>query len=131
MPDRRWFEAVVFGLAAHRATRLVTADTITEAIRDRIVARAYGDPTVAGQEPLSAEEPDRPWTPEGGWSLYAEHDPNAPLLATLVTCRWCASVHLTAWLLLMAYIAPKSARVLRYILAGSSVAVLLARIEGD
>lgn len=126
--DRRWFEAVVFGLAAHRATRLVTKDDITEKIRDGIVRRAYLKS--AGLDRPSIAEREG-WAPEGGWSLYAEHDNDAPALATLVTCRWCASIWLTSGLLLVGFLFPKPARVLRYVLAGSSIAVLLARIEGD
>lgn len=126
-------DAVVFGLAAHRATRLVTKDTITEKLRDRIVARAYGNPRISTRFAFPEGDPDGDlaWIPDGGWSLYAEQDPNAPLLATLITCRWCASVHLMAGLLLFAVVAPKPARWLRYLLAGSSVAVLLSRIESE
>lgn len=144
MSDRRWFEAVVFGLAAHRATRLVTKDDITEKIRDGIVEKAYDRRAVRfaevcgvvdhGQDALTvarAFSGSPPGEPEGGWSLFAEHDNDAPALATLVTCRWCASIWLTSGLLLVGFLFPKPARVLRYVLAGSSIAVLLARIEGD
>lgn len=126
-------EAAVFGLAAHRLTRLVTKDTITEKIRDGIIWRAYGEPMdtreVIGKAGDVEAREGGPFTPVGGWSLYAEQDDDAPMLATLITCRWCASIHLTAGLLLFAAIAPIPARWLRYLLAGSSVAVLLARIE--
>lgn len=138
MSDRRWFDAVVFGLAAHRATRLVTKDTITEKIRDGLIWRAYGRPTLgsefsrkAGLDPPLHPGDEAPWTPTGGWSLYAEQDDNAPMLATLITCRWCSSTWLMAGLLMFAAIAPTPARWLRYLLAGSSVAVLLARIEKE
>lgn len=133
MTDQRLFDAVVFGLAAHRLTRLITKDMITEKIRDRIIWRAYGEPMdtreVIGQAGDGEPRESGPWIPTGGWSLYAEQDDDAPMLATLITCRWCASIHLTAGLLLFAAIAPIPARWLRYLLAGSSVAVLLAGIE--
>lgn len=134
MTDRRIFDAVVFGLAAHRVTRLVTKDTITRKLRDGFIWRAYGKPTIGKLESSHDLFPDGeddlgPFTPTGGWSLYAEQDDDAPMLATLLVCRWCSSVHLMAGLLLFAAIAPTPARWLRYILAGSSVAVLLAGIE--
>lgn len=125
-------DAVVFGLAAHRATRLVTKDTITAKARDAIIWHAYGEPVKAdrpGLGVISDGDESEPWTPAGGWTLYAEQDEEAPMLATLLSCRWCASVWLTAWLLAVSWVFPRPARILRFLLAGSSAAVLIARIE--
>lgn len=113
-------ETAVWALAAHRATRLVTADVITKPVRDRIVKGSYVRAGV-----YRWDEPG----PVEGWSEHAEDDEDAPKLAVLVTCRWCASVWLVSGLMLAAYVFPRPARVLRFLLAGSSAAVLLARIE--
>lgn len=121
MSDRA-LDAVVFGIAAHRATRLVTKDTITRKVRDRLIRRSYVLNGIYGP---------RDPAPVGGWSLLAEQDDESPPLATLLTCRWCASTWCMAGLLMFAVIAPAPARWLRYILAGSSVAVLLSRIESE
>lgn len=115
-------DAVVFGLAAHRATRLVTKDTITAKLRDWLIRWAYVN---------DRRYMESGWNPKGGWSLYAEQDDDSPPLATLLSCRWCCSIWCSAGLLMLAVIAPAPARWLRYILAGSSVAVLLSRIESE
>lgn len=119
MTDRR-LSAVLIGLAAHRATRLVTKDVLTAPVRNRIVAWSYH----RRRQWLDAE-------PLGSWSEEAEGDPDAPKLATLITCRWCASVHVTALLLVLIALSPKLGRTVVYVLAGSTVATLLAGLEKD
>jgi hypothetical protein len=103
-------------LAAHRLTRLVTADVITEPARERLLRWAYRRHGDTGSEPAT------------GWTDYAEVDPDAPRLARLVTCRWCAGFYVSAgvvaarrWLPGWSFLAK--------VLATSSAAALLAAPE--
>ena len=68
--------------------------------------------------------------PAAGWADWAMSDATAPRLATLLTCRWCASVYVglavvaaRRWLPGWGYVASA--------LAGSSAAALLAHWEDD
>jgi len=109
-------------LATHRLTRLVTADVLTQSARDRLVGWSYRQ--------RGWTEDDTDIEPASGWADYAQVDPTAPKLATLLTCRWCASVYLGAavvaarrWLPGWGYVATA--------LAASSAAALLAAMEDD
>ena len=71
---------VVDALAIARLTRLVTTDRITRPWRARAVAAAYAP------APL----------PDGWHDLGPEtvtDDPDAPSLAYLLSCDWCASLY--------------------------------------
>lgn len=58
-----WLQLLVYALAVARVTGLITADAITEPVRDRMIGWLDDTPGSAGQ-----------------W------------FATLITCPWCASV---------------------------------------
>jgi hypothetical protein len=109
-------ELVLDALATHRLVRLVTADVITQPARDRLVRWAYRRKGDEGQEPAT------------GWADYAEADPDAPRLATLVTCRWCAGVYVAAGVVAARRWLPGWGYVAR-VLAASSAAALLAAPE--
>lgn len=61
-----WLQLLLYALAVARLTGLVTADTITEPVRDRIIGWLDDSPGSSGQ-----------------W------------FATLITCPWCASIWLS------------------------------------
>jgi len=111
-------ELIVEVLAVHRATRLVTSDVITRPLRARVIRFAY-DPWNVRSSPLT----DLQWEAE-----VVLHD-EPPMLAKLVTCRWCSSV----WVALFAVVAkvcfPRAWRALSRALALSSASSLLVGLE--
>lgn len=107
-------------LATHRLVRLVTADVVTQPLRDRLVGWTYRhDPGLRSDPPVT------------GWADYAEADPDAPRLATLLTCRWCASVYVAAGVVALRALAPRPWGYVARALAASSAAALLAAVEED
>ena len=72
-------------LAAYRITRLVTDDTITEPVRDRLLEHVYRNDYWKDMAP-----------PIQGWSEMARADEEPPRLAELLTCRWCAGFWVAA-----------------------------------
>lgn len=111
-------------LAAHRLTRLVTADVLTQPIRDRWIHAAY---VGAGRATLMVEGGDT--TEEGVWQTVVDGDPEAPKLATLVTCRWCAGMYVAAGVVLARRLFPRQWGPLARVLAVSSASALLAAVE--
>jgi hypothetical protein len=109
-------ELAVDVLAAHRLTRLVTADVITEPAREALLRWSYRRKGDTGQAPAT------------GWTDYAEVDPDAPRLARLVTCRWCAGFYVAAAVVAARRWLPGWHYVAR-VLATSSAAALLAAPE--
>lgn len=110
---------LIDALAAHRLTRLVAADTITEPVRARIIEAAY---LQAGTVELHRPEP-----PET-WDDVVHADPAPPKLAELITCRWCAGM----WVSLGVVFIARRFRwwpALADALALSSAAALLAAVE--
>lgn len=112
-------ELAVDLLACHRLTRLVTADVITQPLRERAIGAAY------------RRQGDTGSTPATGWAEYAEADPEAPKLASLLVCRWCTSIYLAAAVVAARRVAPGPWGYLARALAASSAAALLAAIEED
>lgn len=106
-------------LAAYRITRLITADTILDGPRDALVLRAYARRD--GANPKEA--------PPDGWADFARDNPQAPKLATLVTCRACASVHVAALVVIARRRFPRAWSPIAEALALSAVAALMARLE--
>jgi hypothetical protein len=106
-------------LATHRLVRLATADTITQPIRDAVVCHAY------------RRQGDNGSTPANGWADYAEADPEAPKLASLVVCRWCTGIYVAALVVAARRLAPTPWGYLARALAASSAAALLAAMEDD
>lgn len=119
----RWLVDV---LAVHRLTRLVTDDDITQPARDRIIAAAYEPVYWQAQKIITESSIDI--YAEGGWQQIVDIDLHPPKIATLITCRWCASIWITLGLVLLV-------RRRRWwppiadALALSSAATLLARLE--
>lgn len=111
---------LIEALAVHRLTRLVTADTITEPVRARIIEAAYASQGRAEQQ--------RDQAAAYGWDQVAHQDPDVPKLAEFITCRWCAGM----WVALgVVFIARRHPRwpPLANALALSSAAALLAHWE--
>lgn len=119
---------LVDGIAAYRLTRLVTADVITQPIRDRIIEAAYVQQgraellrhSATGGGVIHVDE-------EGAWQQIADADPVPPKLAELVTCRWCAGVWVAFGILLV-----RRTRWWPHVadaMAMSAAAALLARVE--
>jgi hypothetical protein len=94
-------ELLADSLACHRLTRLVTADVITQPLRDRALetiwrrAGRWGEVLkVADRCGLKVPGP----LPEA-WVQDAMADEalvDPPKLATLITCRWCAGAWVAA-----------------------------------
>lgn len=114
-------DLVVDAIATYRLTRLVTADTITEPARDSIIEASY---VVAGRAERAREE-----VAVVGWSEYAMHDDDAPKLATLVVCRWCASIWLGAGVVVVRRYMPRAWQKVAATLVFSAVAALAAGLE--
>lgn len=116
-------ELVVDAVAVYRLTRLVTKDVITAPARDAFVEATY---IVAERSEAVRDEIE---SAQMTWSEYAEDDKKAPKLATLVVCRWCASVWLAAGVLVLRRYAPRAWRPLSEILVFSAASALLAGLE--
>lgn len=125
---------VLDALAAYRLTRLATADTILDGPRAAVVRLAYerqdwpdgqgsGAPATVWQEQLERV------ANAGGWSEYAMDDPDAPKLATLVTCRWCAGMWVSLGVVAARRLFPRTWPPLAKALAFSAGAALLAGLE--
>lgn len=108
-------------LAAYRLSRLVTADTITAPVRDRLIAAAYRR---AGKG-----ENDETGAPVVDWRDYAVVDESAPKLATLLTCRFCASVWIGFGVVIARRRFPRAWSPIAEALALSAVAALLVQLE--
>jgi hypothetical protein len=65
------------------------------------------------------------------WDHLARTDPGAPKLATLVTCRFCAGVWISAGVVLARRYAPRYWRPISEVLTASAAAVLVANLEDD
>jgi hypothetical protein len=114
-------------LAAFRLTRLVTADTILDQPRARIVRRAYERQD--WPSPAAWSEHQQNVAAAGGWSDYAQDDLVAPKLATLVTCRWCAGVWVSFGVVAARRLVPRAWQPVAEALAFSAGAALLAGLE--
>lgn len=120
-------DVVLDALAVYRLTRLVTADTITQTMRDMVIADEYdrrGDTLAAIERVGGVEYP-------GDWQAAVEADPDPPKVATLVTCRWCAGMWVALAVTVLRLVAPRQWAPLRDALAFSAAAALLARLEDD
>lgn len=109
---------LVDAVAAYRLTKLVTDDVITAPIRDRIVEAAYERAGVT-IERTSGET----------WSDVAIGDENAPKIATLVTCRWCAGVWIGAGVVAARRLAPRAWQPVAEALSLAAAAALIAGLE--
>lgn len=112
-------------LAAYRITRLISADTITQPLRVRVIRFAYEhrDGSVGA---VFENAPDDEWDERPG------NDPDAPKLATLVTCRYCVGVWVAAGVTLARWWFPRQWEPVARGLACAGAAVLIAGLEkGD
>lgn len=91
-----WLDLAVDMAAVHRLTRLATEDVITAPLRDRVVEYAYDRARRRSYATAEFEAGRFDPSVPGAWSELAQDDEAAPKLATLVTCRWCASVWVAA-----------------------------------
>lgn len=82
---RRLERLLVDGLAVYRATRLVTSDSLTADVRERVLQLAYRRDGRKLAEPNPSR--DKGETPHD--------DPAPPKLAVLVTCPWCVGFWFT------------------------------------
>lgn len=109
-------------LAVYRLTRLATADTITEPARRSFVAGLIE----AKHGPLSEDQRDAADTVE---LVKLTDDP--PMLAVLITCRWCAGMWVAAGATVARAIAPRPWRTVARALTLASAAALVAGLEHD
>jgi hypothetical protein len=119
------------GLAAYRLTRLVTADTILDGPRDAVVRLAYGMSGSTESARKTSEAHGIYVDYSGAWAEVAQQDPNAPKLATLVTCRWCSGMYVSLLVVAARRFAPRAWHPLSTALAFSAVAALMARLEDE
>lgn len=108
-------------ISAYRITRLVTADKLFVNLRDDIIRHAYK----AADKPFNATQIIAP----GDWAVLAEADPDAPKLATLITCRYCTSVYVAAGIMLARALAPRAWDPMARMLTVASAGVLIAGLE--
>lgn len=109
-------EPIIDALATHRLARLVASDTITQPVRDRLIMYWYarrGDRQARQGLPID-------------WTGRALRDgPDAPKLATLITCRWCSSIWCAFAVVIARRLSPRAWAPVARLLAFSSVAGLL------
>lgn len=129
-------------VAVYRLTRLATADTLTQPLRERVIQWAYvaQAPTPEMRRRLDEARAEKcldgyPWGLQGSglWdaAVQVDHsvDRPVPKLADLVTCRWCASVWLALFAVAARRLAPRLWEPLAKALAFSAAAALLAGLE--
>lgn len=102
-------------LATYRLTRLVTADVISEPIRQALLRTVGAEPPPGADDPTAEE--------------VVESLAHPPRLATLITCRWCAGMWIAGGVSVARALAPRAWAPLSRGLALSAGAVLLARLE--
>lgn len=118
-------ELAVDVFAVHRLTRLVTMDTLTEAPRRAVVAASFRR---AGLELDVQDESGETVAEAVGRATF--EGVKIPKAATLVTCRWCASVWIVAGVLVARQVAPRAWSRAAEGLAIASASVLVAAVEG-
>lgn len=111
---------IIDALAAYRLTRLVTKDVLLDELRDDIIRGAYARRGDGRQPPAQLN-----------WTDMAMHDPDAPKLATLITCRWCAGMWISLGVVAARRVAPGLWGPLARALAFSAGAALISRLETD
>lgn len=119
--NRRELALVVDMVACYRLTRLVTKDSLLVNVRDWIIKRSYEPQT----RNLSLTEPTEP----GDWANYAEGDPSAPKLATLITCRWCTGIYVAVGVVAARSLVPRYWDPMARMLTVASAGALIAGLE--
>lgn len=111
------------GLAAHRITRLLVADTITERPRSAFIRLVWQHTRGVGAAQQVQDE-----FPHSTWSERANEVEHPPAAATLVTCPWCMGVWVAGGVVLARAVAPRTwERVARPLALASIVGLLSAR----
>lgn len=107
-------DLLIDALATARLARLVTSDTLTRHLRAVVIRRAYRrDDEVGALSDAFVLE-------------MVRDDDEAPLLATLVTCQWCSSVHCAVVVVLARRFFPRAWGPVGRALAFSQAAGILA-----
>lgn len=115
---------LIDAVAAYRLTRLATADVITEDLRRIAIGAIYawhGD-----DEQWGAMLEDHPMSTAAD---LVNMDPDAPKLATLLVCRWCAGWWISLAIVVARRRCPRAWAPVADTAALSAVAALLARLE--
>lgn len=121
-----WLHLVVDLVAVYRITRLVTADTLTQPWRDRIIRWAY----LRWSKMVGPDEVAEDVMGSGTMQAMAEADEHeAPWLARLIICRWCSSMHIAAGAVAAEWAVPAAWHPLAWGLTLASGAALLAGLE--
>jgi hypothetical protein len=93
-------------LTVARLTRLVTVDTVTAPVREKLAGRkAAQTMNVGGERVLVAKR---------------------PRLVAFITCPWCVSPYVASGVILLQALAPAACLLITAVLASSMVAGLLA-----
>lgn len=116
-------DLAVDALAAHRVTRLIVSDKITENFRGRIVRAAY---RARGDEFAWSDDGK---IPKREWAVMPKQDADAPMLAYFMTCPWCVGMYVSAGVAVAQKVAPRFWNPIARVLAASSVAGLLSGHE--
>lgn len=122
-------DAVTDALATARLARLVTADDITEPLRERIIRAAY-----RSRPPVTITTDGATVTIAAGdggtdWVTVADLDEDPPAVVTLLRCRWCVSVWLGFGVVVARRVAPRAWGPVARALAFSQVAGVVAALE--
>lgn len=135
-------------LAAHRVTRLIVADKLTEPARHRAILAAYRSLGLEWRGVELAERHDlKPTTPAAAgaradgtawadlpleaipWVQVVAKDPHAPKLAYLLTCPWCVGMYVAGAVVVLDRRPPRWWPAIRRALAVSAAAGILAGWE--
>ena len=117
-------DLVVDVVAGYRLTRLVTADTITEPIRWRLVTDSF---TRAGLEIVDTEDTALGIVDAAREFGLPERD--LPKVAALITCRWCAGMWVAFGVVAARRLAPDVWDPIARALVVSAGAALIAGLE--
>lgn len=123
-----WLEVALDCAAAYRLTKLLTDDVVTQAARSRFVQAAY---VGAGQEGRARAAMREAGYDRDEWDRYARDDPDAPKLATLATCRWCAGMYVAGAVTAARLLWPAGWRWAARGLTAAAASALLAGLEDD
>lgn len=121
-----WLALILDGLAVYRLTRLVTADTLTQPWRDRIIRWSY----LRWSDTIGPDEVAEDVMGSGSVQRMAEADEHeVPWLAQLISCRFCAGVWCAALVTAARWCVPTLWGPPAWGLAIACAAPLLARLE--
>lgn len=119
---------VVEAVAAYRLTKLITADGITQPLREAVIADAYERAHRTGEAHAISAELGAETKPDE-WQQIATADEEPPKMAQLITCRWCTGVYVSVGILVVRWWWPKLWEQVADGAALSAAAALLARLE--